>query len=157
VSQLVRHWRQRPELGRPLHGPRTASTADQRAFKVMSVAQSHCTATIHSEQVSARVRNRLLRTRNARRHHLKNLDEREGANHDSSATARPLRDRRQGRPRSNPLETQRRAGAHRASEFISEHLRRQGYQQVFTPHIGRLELYKTRATISYYRTPQFPR
>ena len=27
--------------------------------------------------------------------------------------------------------------------FIGEHLRRQGYQQVFTPHIAKLELYKT--------------
>jgi threonyl-tRNA synthetase len=41
-------------------------------------------------------------------------------------------------------------------KFISEHLRRQGYSQVFTPHIGRLELYKTSGHFPYYRDAQFP-
>lgn len=40
--------------------------------------------------------------------------------------------------------------------FISEHLRRQGYHQVFTPHIGRLGLYKTSGHYPYYRESQFP-
>jgi len=40
--------------------------------------------------------------------------------------------------------------------FIGEHLRRQGYQQVFTPHIGRLGLYKTSGHYPYYRDAQFP-
>lgn len=40
--------------------------------------------------------------------------------------------------------------------FISQHLRRQGYHQVFTPHIGRLELYKTSGHFPYYRESQFP-
>lgn len=40
--------------------------------------------------------------------------------------------------------------------FISEHLRRQGYSQVFTPHIGRLGLYKTSGHFPYYRESQFP-
>jgi threonyl-tRNA synthetase len=41
-------------------------------------------------------------------------------------------------------------------KFISEHLRRQGYKQVFTPHIGRLDLYKTSGHYPYYRESQFP-
>ncbi len=41
-------------------------------------------------------------------------------------------------------------------DFISEHLRRQGYHQVFTPHIGRLNLYKTSGHYPYYRESQFP-
>jgi threonyl-tRNA synthetase len=40
--------------------------------------------------------------------------------------------------------------------FISEHLRRQGYSQVYTPHIGRLDLYKTSGHFPYYRESQFP-
>lgn len=40
--------------------------------------------------------------------------------------------------------------------FISGHLRRQGYEQVFTPHIGRLGLYKTSGHYPYYRESQFP-
>ena len=41
-------------------------------------------------------------------------------------------------------------------DFISSHLRRQGYQQVFTPHIGKLELYKTSGHFPYYQESQYP-
>ena len=41
-------------------------------------------------------------------------------------------------------------------KFISEHLTRQGYSQVFTPHIGRLGLYKTSGHYPYYKESQFP-
>jgi threonyl-tRNA synthetase len=41
-------------------------------------------------------------------------------------------------------------------DFISSHLRRQGYDQVFTPHIGRLELYKTSGHFPYYQESQYP-
>lgn len=40
--------------------------------------------------------------------------------------------------------------------FISEHLRRQGYTQVFTPHIGKLDLYRTSGHFPYYADSQFP-
>jgi threonyl-tRNA synthetase len=40
--------------------------------------------------------------------------------------------------------------------FIGEHLRRQGYSQVFTPHIGKLGLYKTSGHFPYYADSQFP-
>ncbi len=41
-------------------------------------------------------------------------------------------------------------------DFISEHLRRQGYDQIFTPHIGKLELYKTSGHFPYYQESQYP-
>jgi threonyl-tRNA synthetase len=41
-------------------------------------------------------------------------------------------------------------------DFISDELRKQGYQQVFTPHIGRLGLYRTSGHFPYYRESQFP-
>ena len=40
--------------------------------------------------------------------------------------------------------------------FISGELRKQGYSQVFTPHIGRLSLYKTSGHFPYYKDSQFP-
>jgi threonyl-tRNA synthetase len=40
--------------------------------------------------------------------------------------------------------------------FISAELRKQGYSQVFTPHIGRLSLYKTSGHFPYYKDSQFP-
>ncbi len=40
--------------------------------------------------------------------------------------------------------------------FISEELRKQGYRQVFTPHIGKLGLYKTSGHFPYYQDSQYP-
>lgn len=40
--------------------------------------------------------------------------------------------------------------------FIGEALRKQGYSQVFTPNIGKLELYRTSGHFPYYRESQYP-
>ena len=40
-------------------------------------------------------------------------------------------------------------------DFIGGELRKQGYSQVFTPHIGKLELYKTSGHFPYYKESQF--
>jgi threonyl-tRNA synthetase len=41
-------------------------------------------------------------------------------------------------------------------DFISFHLRRQGYSQVFTPHVGKLDLYRTSGHFPYYQDSQYP-
>ena len=41
-------------------------------------------------------------------------------------------------------------------KFISEHLNLQGYQQVHTPHIGKLDLYRTSGHFPYYQDSQYP-
>ncbi|MBK1879665.1 threonine--tRNA ligase [Pelagicoccus mobilis] len=41
-------------------------------------------------------------------------------------------------------------------DFISEQLIKQEYSQVFTPHIGKLGLYKTSGHFPYYQESQFP-
>ncbi len=40
--------------------------------------------------------------------------------------------------------------------FIKEELLKRGYQPVYTPHIGRLELYRTSGHFPYYRDSQYP-
>ncbi|MBK8478458.1 MAG: threonine--tRNA ligase [Opitutaceae bacterium] len=40
--------------------------------------------------------------------------------------------------------------------FILDELQKQGYSQVFTPHIGKLSLYKTSGHFPYYKDSQFP-
>ena len=40
-------------------------------------------------------------------------------------------------------------------DFISEELTRQGYNQVFTPHIGKLDLYRTSGHFPYYQESQY--
>jgi len=39
--------------------------------------------------------------------------------------------------------------------FIADELRKQGYDQVFTPHIGKLGLYRTSGHFPYYKDSQF--
>ncbi|OIO60673.1 MAG: threonine--tRNA ligase [Verrucomicrobia bacterium CG_4_10_14_3_um_filter_43_23] len=41
-------------------------------------------------------------------------------------------------------------------EFISEELRKQNYLQVYTPHIGKLGLFKTSGHFPYYSDSQYP-
>lgn len=40
--------------------------------------------------------------------------------------------------------------------FIREELLKRGYQPVYTPHIGKLELYRTSGHFPYYRDSQYP-
>jgi threonyl-tRNA synthetase len=41
-------------------------------------------------------------------------------------------------------------------EFITAELDKQGYSQVFTPHIGKLDLYRTSGHFPYYQESQYP-
>ena len=43
----------------------------------------------------------------------------------------------------------------RLQDFITEELDKQGYSQVFTPHIGKLDLYRTSGHFPYYKDSQF--
>ncbi len=40
--------------------------------------------------------------------------------------------------------------------FIGDELKRQGYHQVYTPHIGKLDLYRTSGHFPYYKESQYP-
>jgi threonyl-tRNA synthetase len=40
--------------------------------------------------------------------------------------------------------------------FISSELNKQGYSQVYTPHVGKLDLYKTSGHFPYYQDSQYP-
>ena len=40
-------------------------------------------------------------------------------------------------------------------DFIGDELRKQGYDQVFTPHIGKLDLYRTSGHFPYYQESQY--
>ncbi|MDR3143435.1 MAG: threonine--tRNA ligase [Puniceicoccales bacterium] len=45
---------------------------------------------------------------------------------------------------------------HELQKFLLEELEQQGYEQVFTPHIARLELFRTSGHFPYYRESQYP-
>ncbi len=40
-------------------------------------------------------------------------------------------------------------------DFIGDELRKQGYHEIFTPHIGKLDLYRTSGHFPYYKESQF--
>ena len=41
-------------------------------------------------------------------------------------------------------------------DFIMDEPRKTGYEQVFTPHIGKLDLFRTSGHFPYYKDSQFP-
>ena len=137
-------------------GPHVPSTGRIKAFKLMSVAQSHWHGDVGSDRFQ-RVYGTAFFDRKQLDEHLKLLEEARKRDHRVLGPALGLFtiDEKVGqglvlwKPKGAAVRLE-------LQKFISEHLTRQGYHQVFTPHIGRLELYKTSGHFPYYRDSQFP-
>jgi len=137
-------------------GPHVPSTGWIRAFKIMSVAQSHWHGDVTSDRFQ-RVYGTAFFDRKQLDEHLKMLEEARRRDHRFLGPQLGLFtiDDQVGqglilwKPKGAIIRQE-------LQNFISEHLRRQGYQQVFTPHIGRLSLYRTSGHYPYYRDSQFP-
>src|SRR5687768_1239579 len=137
-------------------GPHVPSTGKIKAFKVMSVAQSHWHGDVSSDKFQ-RVYGTAFFDKKQLEEHLKRLDEAKKRDHRVIGPQLGLFaiDDAVGqglilwKPKGAVIRQE-------LQDFISEHLRRQGYHQVFTPHIGRLGLYKTSGHYPYYRESQFP-
>lgn len=137
-------------------GPHVPSTGTISAFKVMSIASSHWHGDVSSDRFQ-RVYGTAFFTQADLDEHLENLEQ-----------ARQ-RDHRVIGPRLGLYTIDERVGQglvlwkpngaivrHELQNFIAEHLTRQGYKQVFTPHIGKLGLYKTSGHYPYYQESQYP-
>jgi threonyl-tRNA synthetase len=137
-------------------GPHVPGTAKIKAFKIMSVAQSHWHGDVTSDKFQ-RVYGTAFFDPKKLDEHLKMLEESKKRDHRFLGPQLGLFtiDDQVGqglilwKPRGAIVRQE-------LQNFISEHLRRQGYQQVFTPHIGRLNLYRTSGHYPYYRESQFP-
>ncbi|HEV8293343.1 MAG TPA: threonine--tRNA ligase, partial [Tepidisphaeraceae bacterium] len=137
-------------------GPHVPSTGRIKAFKIMSVAQSHWHGDVKSDKFQ-RVYGTAFFDPKQLEEHMKVLDEAKKRDHRVLGPQLGLFtiDDAVGQG----LVLWKPKGAivrQELQNFISHHLRRQGYQQVFTPHIGRLGLYKTSGHYPYYRESQFP-
>src|SRR5687768_11474174 len=137
-------------------GPHIPSTGRIKAFKIMSVAQSHWHGDVKSDKFQ-RVYGTAFFDPKQLEEHMKVLDEAKKRDHRVLGPQLGLFtiDDAVGQG----LVLWKPKGAivrQELQNFIGEHLRRQGYQQVFTPHIGRLGLYKTSGHYPYYRESQFP-
>jgi threonyl-tRNA synthetase len=137
-------------------GPHIPSTGRIKGFKIMSVAQSHWHGDVSSDKFQ-RVYGTAFFDKKQLDEHLKMLEEAKKRDHRVVGPALGLFaiDDAVGqglilwKPKGAVVRQE-------LQNFISEHLRRQGYSQVFTPHIGRLGLYRTSGHYPYYRESQFP-
>ncbi len=137
-------------------GPHVPHTGKIKAFKLMSVAGAYWRGDSDRQQLT-RVYGTAFFDRKQLEHRLKMLEEAKKRDHrvlgpqlglfaidDSVGQGLVL-----WKPKGAVVRTE-------LQNFISEHLRRQGYQQVYTPHIGRLGLYRTSGHYPYYCESQFP-
>ena len=137
-------------------GPHVPSTGTIGAFKVMSIASSNWHGDVTKDRFQ-RVYGTAFFTQADLDEHLKNLEQ-----------ARQ-RDHRVIGPKLGLFTIDEKVGQglilwkpngavvrQELQNFIAEHLTRQGYKQVFTPHIGKLGLYKTSGHYPYYQESQYP-
>ena len=137
-------------------GPHVPSTGRIKAFKLLSTAGAYWRGDSNREQLT-RVYGTAFFDKKQLDEHLRKMEEAKKRDHRVLGPQLGLFhiDEKVGqglilwKPKGAEVRVQ-------LQNFISEHLRRQGYKQVFTPHIGRLELYKTSGHFPYYRDSQFP-
>jgi threonyl-tRNA synthetase len=137
-------------------GPHLPSTGRIGAFKVLSLASAYWHGDENSDRLT-RVYGTAFGTKEELEGYLHQIEEAKKRDH--RVIGRQLRlfatDERVGpglilwTPKGSIIRAELQA-------FIGEALRLQGYTQVFTPHIGKLELYRTSGHFPYYRESQFP-
>ena len=136
-------------------GTHVRYTSKLKAFKLLSIAGAYHRGDEHNKQLQ-RIYGTAFPTREELAQHLERLEQAKQRDHRKLGKDLKLfvidDDVGQGLILWTP------AGSVIRQElqtFISEELRKQGYQQVFTPHIGKLALYKTSGHFPYYKESQF--
>jgi threonyl-tRNA synthetase len=137
-------------------GPHVARTGNCKAFKVMSVASAFYKGDAANPQLQ-RVYGTAFKNKQDLTEHLERLEEAKLRDHRKLGRELDLFhiDEAVGqglilwKPNGATIRQE-------LQNFISEHLERQGYSQVFTPHIGKLGLYRTSGHFPYYAESQFP-
>ncbi|MBI2817173.1 MAG: threonine--tRNA ligase [Acidobacteria bacterium] len=137
-------------------GPHLPSTGRIKAFKVMSLASSYWHGDENSDRLT-RVYGTAFFSKAELDEYLKRLEEARERDHRVIGKRMQLfvLDEMVG----PGLILWTPAGAVLRQElqnFISAELRKQGYSQVFTPHIGKLDLYRTSGHYPYYADSQYP-
>ena len=137
-------------------GPHVESTGKIGAFKLMSIAGAYWRGKAENEQLT-RVYGVAFETQDELDAYLLKLEEAKRRDH--RVVGKHLKlfhiDETVGQglilwtPAGGAIRTE-------LQSFISNELRKQGYDQVYTPHIGRLELYKTSGHFPYYAESQYP-
>ena len=137
-------------------GPHVPSTGKVGAFKVLSLASSYWHGDASSDRLT-RVYGTAFATPKALKAHLEALEE--ASRRDHRVVGKHLSLFHIDEQVGQGLVLWAPAGAvirQELQDFISAELRRQGYQQVFTPHIGKLDLYRRSGHYPYYQDSQYP-
>ena len=136
-------------------GPHVARTGNCKAFKVMSVASAFYKGDASNAQLQ-RVYGNCFKNKTALTEHLERVEEAKKRDHRKLGKELKLFhfDETVGQglvlwlPNGSTVRQE-------LQNFISEELEKQGYSQVFTPHIGKLDLYRTSGHFPYYQESQF--
>ena len=151
--QLLPPGRVRRPLPRPPHPPRRQGRGVQAALDRRRLLEGP-----HRPQdAPARLRHRLLRQEGPRRPPRPGRGSQETRPPPARQGPEPVHDLAARRPGLDPLDAQggrRSAASSRASSRTS--WSDAGYQPVYTPHIGKIELYQTSGHYPYYKDSQFP-
>ena len=137
-------------------GPHVGRTGNCKAFKVMSVASSYYKGDKDRQSLqriygtcfknSTELLDHLTRLEEARKRDHRKLGKELGLFHIDEAVGQGL-----------VLWKPKGALIRRSlQDFITQELDKQGYSQVFTPHIGKLDLYRTSGHFPYYQDSQYP-
>ena len=137
-------------------GPHVPRTGNCKAFKVMSVASAFYKGDSSNPQLQ-RIYGTAFKNKTLLNEHLERLEEAKQRDHRKLGKELDLFhiDEAVGqglvlwKPNGSVVRQE-------LQNFIGEHLDRQGYSQVFTPHIGKLDLYRTSGHFPYYSDSQFP-
>jgi threonyl-tRNA synthetase len=137
-------------------GPHVGRTGNCKAYKLMSVASAFYKGD-KDRQSLQRIYGTCFKNRTLLDEHLERLEEAKKRDHRRLGKEMGLfafdESVGQGLPLWKP-----KGGIIRRElqDFITEELDKQGYFQVFTPHIGKLDLYRTSGHFPYYEDSQFP-
>jgi len=137
-------------------GPHVPSTGRIGAFKVTSLASSYWHGDASSDRLT-RVYGTAFVTPKRLAEYLEQVEE--AKNRDHRVLVRQLDLFAVDESVGTGLILWKPAGAvvrHQLEEFIRQELTKQGYHQVYTPHIGKLDLYRTSGHFPYYRESQYP-
>jgi threonyl-tRNA synthetase len=137
-------------------GPHVARTGNCKAFKVMSVAAAFYKGDAANPQLQ-RVYGTAFKNKTELAEYLEQLEEAKKRDHRKLGRELDLFhiDEAVGQglvlwmPKGSVIRQE-------LQDFIAGELRKQGYSQVFTPHIGKLGLYRTSGHFPYYSDSQYP-
>jgi len=137
-------------------GPHLPSTGGIGAFRVMSIATSHWHGDVNSDRFQ-RIYGTAFFTQGDLERHLEQLEEAKQRDHRILGNKLGLFaiDEQVGqglilwKPRGAMVRTV-------LQEFLQDELLQRGYDVVYTPHIGKIDLYKTSGHYPFYADSQFP-